>query len=567
MRRAGRERWSAQDGALNPVMVKELRQFARSRVLIFTVLALLGGLLVAVGGFAAAQGAKLALGAGAAATGGNLFGILMGILFYGALLVVPTYCAVRLSAERSPGGLDLLFTTSLRPGEIVRGKLYAAAVMALLVYSVALPFLLLTWLLRGIDLPTIVVTTAGAWFLTLCAAQFGIFFGALPISRAMKIVLFGLFGLQALMAMPAMIFAMIAAAAYGGSPRPAVDLASAEFWKMAGLIGGAGLAGLFLLYAASVALLMPPAANRARPVRATLAAIWAVSGAVALIATAAASDSSRLIPWVVFSFLFCAGILLMAISERGTLGPRIRREIPRARWRRLLARVFYSGPVGGLLWALLVGVLTFGVARACVARWPNSELEGAIEMLSIALLYLWGYAMAAVALWRGLLGRHVPYRLTWLVAVGGILLGAAIAAVSAVLRETQGLGPGSLQLFNIFALGNSSQRHLHFLAALIFAAISSLLNLRWLFAQWREFRPLDPSTDAAEFLPAVLPPLGPAPVIAAPEPPPLPPPKPAGVAAAAEGRSEVVPPPSASGAPSGPPPTPPTPPADELRLP
>lgn len=566
MMRAWRERWAACKGALNPVMVKELRQFARSRVLVFTVLALLGGLLIAVGGFATAQGAKLALGAGTAATGGELFGILIGILFYGALLVVPIYCAVRLSAERSPVGLDLLFTTALRPGEIVRGKLYAAAVMVLLVYSVALPFLLLTWLLRGIDLPTIVVTTAGAWFLTLCAAQFGIFFGALPVSRAFKIVLFGLFGLQAMMAMPAMIFAMIAATVSGGSPRLGVDLASAEFWKTAGLIGGMGLAELAFLYAASVALLMPPAANRARPVRATLAVIWAVSGAVALIATAAASDSSRLIPWVVFSFLFCVGILLMAISERGTLGPRVRREIPRARWRRMLARVFYSGTVGGLLWALLVGVLTFAAARACEARWPDSELEGAVEILSIALLYIWGYAMAAVALWRVLLGRHVPYRLTWLVAGGGILLGTAISAMITVLREMHGHGPDGLHLFNIFALGDASERPVHLLVAFCFAAVSSLLNARWLYVQWREFRPLDASTDAAELHPAVLPPLGPAPVIAAPEPPPLPPPKPAGVAAAAEGRLDAVPPP-ASDTPPLAPPTPPAPPTDELRLP
>jgi len=506
---------------LNPVMIKELRQFARSRVLIFTVLLLLAGLLIAVGSFAAAQGAKLMLGGGSSTAGAELFAILLGILFYACLIVVPVYVASRLSAERAPGGLDLLFTTALRPGTIVRGKFYAAAVMTLLVYSVALPFLMLTYLLRGIDLPTILISTVGAYFATLCAAQFGIFFGALPISRALKIVLFALFGLQALFALPGLFIAMTYAP--GARSGPILTPASGVFWTAFGAAAGFGGAWLALFYAAAVALLMPPASNRVRPLRATLAGIWTVGGAVACVLAAVHGDSSYLIPWVVFSALFCILFILIATSERDTLGPRVRREIPRSPWRRALARPFFSGPVGGLLWALLVAAITAIVCAAAHHFWPDPDLQEVFAVMGIAMLYIWGYAMAAIWVWRRLLGRRTPYRLTGLIAAAGITLGALIPAMVAVIQETQGLGPGGVQLFNIFVLSNTSYRREHVTVALAFAGLMTLLVSPWLAAQWRAFLPFEAkSGGSGDFPQPALPPLGSGPVFTAPEPPPLP---------------------------------------------
>lgn len=517
----GARRWRIPDGARtpNPIMVKELRQFARSRVLIGTVLSLLAGLLIAVGGFAAAQGAKLALGVGSGTSGGALFAILLSILFYTGLFIVPIYCATRLSAERAPGGLDLLFTTALRPGAIVRGKLYAAAAMTLLVYSVALPFLMLTYLLRGIDLPTILVATAGAFFATVCAAQFGIFFGALPISRALKIVFFALFGLQALFAVPGLFITMALTPGARSSP---LFMMTDDFWSAFGLSAGFGGAWLALFYAAAVTLLMPPAANRARPLRATLSGLWAVGGAIACAAAAIHRDSSYLVPWVVFAALFCILFILMATSERWTLGPRVRREIPRARWRRALARPFFSGTVGGLLWALLVGAITAIVCALVDRRWPDPELKDALETLGLATLYVWGYAMTGIWVWRLLLGRHVPYRLTWMIALAGVVIGSVIPAIAAVIRETQGYGPGSVQLFNLFALADDTYRREHATVALAFAGLTTLLVAPSLARQWREFKPYDISPDNGGFAPSALPPLGAAPVFKTPEPPPLP---------------------------------------------
>ena len=68
---------------------------------------------------------------------------------------VPLYAGVRLSLERNDANIDLLFVTTITPGAIVRGKYFAAMALTLLIFSACMPFMMFTYLLRGIDLPTI----------------------------------------------------------------------------------------------------------------------------------------------------------------------------------------------------------------------------------------------------------------------------------------------------------------------------------------------------------------------------------------------------------------------------
>ena len=128
--------------------------------------------------------------------------------------------------------------------------------------------------------------------------------------------------------------------------------------------------------------------------------------------------------------------------------------------------------------------------------------------------------------------RQVPYRLTWMIALAGITIGAVIPATVAVIAETQGRGPGSVQLFNIFALADDAYRREHVAVALAFAGLATLLVAPSLAAQWRAFKPLDAKPGNGGFAPPALAPLGPGPAFAAPEPPPLPATKPAAPAAA-----------------------------------
>ena len=91
---------------------------------------------------------------------------------------VPAYAAIRLSFERNDANTDLLFVTTITPGKIVRGKYFTAMALTLLIFSAWMPFMILTYLLRGIDLPTIFLILAFAFVVCAIANAVGIFAGA-----------------------------------------------------------------------------------------------------------------------------------------------------------------------------------------------------------------------------------------------------------------------------------------------------------------------------------------------------------------------------------------------------
>src|SRR5262249_28498572 len=105
------------------------------------------------------------------------------------MLLVPAFAAVRLGAERSEHNVDLLFISTLRPVSIIAGKFFAALVLAVLVFSACAPFMVFTYLLRGIDIPTILMVLGVNLLMMLLGTQFGLFVAALPGGRALKIFL------------------------------------------------------------------------------------------------------------------------------------------------------------------------------------------------------------------------------------------------------------------------------------------------------------------------------------------------------------------------------------------
>ena len=51
--------------------------------------------------------------------------------------------------------VDLLFISTLKPRAIMAGKLQSAVILVLMVFSACAPFMTFTYLLRGLDMPTI----------------------------------------------------------------------------------------------------------------------------------------------------------------------------------------------------------------------------------------------------------------------------------------------------------------------------------------------------------------------------------------------------------------------------
>ena len=135
---------------LNPILVKEARQALKSRQFIATFLLLLGvSWLASMLTIIAVSGENLST------SGKKLFWWYALVLSVAIFIVVPFTAFRSLQTERDQHTYEVLSVTTLKPRQILLGKLGSALVQMFIYYSALTPFIAFTYLLRGIDVPTI----------------------------------------------------------------------------------------------------------------------------------------------------------------------------------------------------------------------------------------------------------------------------------------------------------------------------------------------------------------------------------------------------------------------------
>ncbi len=488
------------DDWLNPIVVKELRQAVRSRVVVAALMLFLV-LQVAVLAFYVLS---TEVGAGRDAdifrAGREVFTILQGILL-GTCLLVPAYAGVRLGAERSDTNVDLLFISTLRPRAIVAGKLLSAVVLVLLVFSACAPFMTFTYLLRGLDIPTIALILLLDFLVALWGIQAAIFLAAIPAPAAVR----GVFLLAGLAGLIGLFSATLAATR--GLLLFGFAIDSTDF--LVGLVAAVVLvlAGVGMLFVWSVAVLSPPSANRSLVVRAYAVGYWLATGLALGYLSRHTSDLMPLATWVLLNGLLFSLLLLVAINERDHWGPRVARWIPRRSWLRAPAFLFYSGSAGGVLFAVLLFLLTVGLGLLAKHLNPHwRELQDGAELIKFVLivgLFAYCYGMSAALVRATLLRHHIKPINTWLVALLLAGLGSVLPYMIAYFffPETWRYSrPGDLwQTTNPFVAIDEAMSRWHrsadpfdapclpFLSA--WALVVTGLAVPWFVRQVQRFRP------------------------------------------------------------------------------
>ncbi|WP_415835721.1 ABC transporter permease, partial [Corallococcus soli] len=166
------DRWEKWGDRLNPLVVKEVRQGLRTRTFWVSFgLLLLACLTLSLIAYVNTQGTSYSR---EGRTYFFSFFVCLGLVHFG---VIPFNAYRSLAREREDETWSLLLLTGLGPRRILGGKVASFLVQAALYASAVGPFLLFSYFLNGIDLPTIlmVLLLGGAWlvFLTLasvCAA-------------------------------------------------------------------------------------------------------------------------------------------------------------------------------------------------------------------------------------------------------------------------------------------------------------------------------------------------------------------------------------------------------------
>ena len=249
---------------LNPIVVKEARQAMKSKqfVITFTMLLVFGWLwsmwnVVLIGPdiwFKAA--------------GRQLF---MGYYFILAipLLVIVPYAAFRsLASECEDRTYELLSITTLSPRQIVAGKLASSVLQMLVYFSALVPGLVFTYLLRGIDMPTILYILAWTFAASLALSMVSLMVATLTQERHWQILL----SVLLVLGLALMCYAgiLIATGILFGMNLVSND---PEFWAVNAFIATMYLGVFALVFLAAAAQLTVPSENRSTPLRWAMLAV------------------------------------------------------------------------------------------------------------------------------------------------------------------------------------------------------------------------------------------------------------------------------------------------------
>ena len=477
----------------NPIVVKEARQAVRSRTIISLITLEILALLAITGGTALFQGRQ------ARDLDGNGLEVFMtingGVMFLCALFV-PAFVAGKLASERKGVAADLLYTTSIGPASVVWGKVAVTMMIASLLLSVAAPFLVVSYLLRGIDLPTIATVLATDVIVILLCAQAAITVAAFPVAGVLRV-------LAAIAAVPLFVyvaglsFAGIAFLGGGGSG----GLRTADAWWAYGAFAGVALGSVGLFFTLTVSMLQAPHADRATLPRVYTSALWVATLIGAQVYAIRVSDPAVIAIWGVAWLILASIAIALCAGERRTLGARVRVGVPRRLVYRIPRALFMSGAATGLTWSILL-------AAATVAVWYAQEpvvglttvdrsIASIVPNLASLPLYALVVALVSVAIRDRFFARWLEPGMT---TGGAVLLFGLLSTVpfivTAVLDPRNwDHRPVAAVLIPVGApLFSDSLPELP-RQALIFsggaAAVLVVLHARWFFRQFRQYRPLD----------------------------------------------------------------------------
>ena len=350
---AGITNWM--DDKVNPIVVKELRQGMQSRSFIVIVNLLLASLTL-ICFFAVMIDPEITV----RATGGrDIYAFLQGTLFIACILFVPMVTLLRLRSERGENNVDLFFTTTLLPVKIVRGKFYAGITLITMLYSVCLPFMLFTYVLRGYDIPTMLLSLGFGYVIAVLALAAAIVVGAWSSPKALG----NLFVLAAAGGLGILAFLII----MGTSEMLEQGVQSFlrdrdSLFVIALFLVSSFLIGK-LLEAMAIGLISPASSNRTIRLR-----IWtSISMAVLFLCILGTSWfvsragigsffeilTNGTFVWMFLMLILVLAMLLIAVCEPDEFSKRIMMGRPRFAAFRTLAFPYTHGASGGLLWVVL----------------------------------------------------------------------------------------------------------------------------------------------------------------------------------------------------------------------
>jgi hypothetical protein len=406
------ERLSGLVEIANPMLVRCVRQELRSRTFIgsFTLLLLVSMVSSVIAAWIAKTSPSDTIGHG-------LFAVLA-LAWSGAMVVIQggnTFRAV--TQERNDDTWDLVDLTGMGPTRVLRGLMLANMIQGVLFTAPIAPFMVMAYLLRGLDLLTIVASLVLVPLFALAASSLAVLCACLSRQKSSRAVLGGL--LTIILATGwIMSFSMwISPSGVNVLDQwiSALGRGDIETWLGTIIFFNVWIAWIAFALVLSAALLSHPAENRSTGPRTAAFRLWlnALVWTIALPCAISWFGSYATPPFVeclaAFSVggVFWAAIVgLFAVSEDYELTPRQARDVIDGRgWRRIRMIVFGPGASRGRLWFLAVSLAS--VAMSFIPRLigDDAKLVYASDLAWFNLCFIAILFLVADLLYRGPFSR------------------------------------------------------------------------------------------------------------------------------------------------------------------
>jgi len=494
------------DMEVNPMLVKDLRQAARSWTVIGAVLLLMlifFGFSVAFllnGEFSSRSHNYM---------GPELFGVVSSVLVFITFVFIPLYIGVRGMLERASINGDLLYITTMSPGAIMRGKLISSIYLILLFYSTAVPFMVFSYLLRGIDLPTIALTISLMFLVNVILIQAAITLSVAPLHIVLKLLTaLALGGPLVFMAM-AFVFGASTAGFVGGA------FLGAWTWSkilpiIATILGNCLLL-IGFLFSAGVSFVSPSYANRARQYRIFFTLMWAIFlGEMMLWSWFENSGEFLFVALVGTTAALTIGIILSACG-RDDLSRRVRKSIPANPAGRFCSYFVYNGTLSALFWQVGLWALTAaalgGFIELCsqstrapdvASSWFARNMAYFLGIATSVILYTLAYTMLSIFVHRTFFKKRHPQSTLVVFIVATVLPSIALVliAVATGFDIIDGDFPLPGLLICCFFPGQEDFIGVHVIVATVLTLIGFAINYKWVGQQFSQFQRLEDDQPA-----------------------------------------------------------------------
>ncbi|MDR1484037.1 MAG: hypothetical protein LBT09_04350 [Planctomycetaceae bacterium] len=331
------------DNILNPLLVRELRQFVRNKFIIVLinvyVLAIVVACLIVL---------MSLMDDGLKAVGNFLFMSLGYIVFIVSLLAVVMRTVFSTSTDRS--NEDLMFFSSMKPSTIVWGKILSGIIITLVLMSVTMPFVTMAFLLRGLDLQTVVIVFSQIFALIQILNSLAIFraLSGNPKTVANQTSSFIVILFFVIVFNGSLLFPLY---------MRLLRMIDSSVWVSFIYYMLCAVAILALLICGSISVLSPPSSNRMFPMRILLTLIFLLSVIVTAVTTSFSTVGSLIHNYSTIEYaalIALCFILLVTVCERDQWSIRIRRGMPKSILLRVIVFPFYSGAACGIVWVLMM---------------------------------------------------------------------------------------------------------------------------------------------------------------------------------------------------------------------